>query len=228
MTATPLAATAGALGVSPVGFELSSAQKAAVLTVRNDGDTPMSVQVRVFRWTQKDGADQLAPTDAVVVSPPLASLDPHTDQVVRLVRLAPSPTDAEESFRVIVDELPSAPPPGSAPVVTLLMRHSIPVFYEPAAPVNAALTWRIESSKDGLMLVAHNAGRRRERIADVTAYDADGHPLGGHKGLLGYVLPGGDASWPCPGAQAGKPDPRRLTASTDLGPLDVRLQPASP
>ena len=47
----------------------------------------------------------LTPTNDVVASPPLASLQPNTDYTVRVVRTRKDPAVKEEAYRLLVDEL---------------------------------------------------------------------------------------------------------------------------
>lgn len=219
--AAPSAALAGALRVSPVGLDLPAERPAATLTLRNDDARPMAVQVRVFRWTQSPEGDRLEPTEDVVASPPMASLAAKGEQVVRLVRLAPAQA-SEASYRVFVDELPP-PPSERGRAVQLLMRHSIPVFFGTAGPHAPETAWSVERTADGARLVGVNAGDRRLRIAAMKLFDAQGRVVGEHAGLLGYVLAKASVSWEV-ALTAPAARPVRMTAETDLGPIDIALR----
>jgi fimbrial chaperone protein len=217
------AASAGALRVSPVGFTLPPQQAAASLTLHNDGDAPMTAQVRVFRWTQDASGEHLKPTKDVAVSPPFVSLQPNSDQLVRLVRLASAPADGEAAYRVLIDQLPASDAqPGQQ--VVLLMRHSLPVFLQSPRSNPAAVTWRAEAGDTGFKLRAANTGGRRLRVADVTLYDGAGQKLASQGGLVGYVLAGAEQTWTLPLAVSAKSQaPSRLHLESDLGPVDVVL-----
>jgi len=217
------AASAGALRVSPVGFTLPPQQAAASLTLHNDGDAPMTAQVRAFRWTQDAAGEHLEPTKDIAVSPPFVSLEPGADQLVRLVRVAGVPPEGEAAYRVLIDQLPATDVQSGQQVV-LLMRHSLPVFLQAPKSSPAALTWRAEATDGGLKLHAANGGGRRLRVADVTLYDGAGHKLAGQNGLVGYVLAGAEQAWTLPLAATGASQaPARLHAESDLGPVDVVL-----
>ena len=222
------AACAGALRVSPVGFELVQGRRATSLTVRNDGATTMTVQVRAFRWAQRDGGDVLEPTDDLVASPPFAELAPASDQTIRIVRPQPAPAGTqEESFRLLIDELPS---PGEAEdhVVRLLMRHSVPVFLEAGSPGRPDVAWRAEPAGEGLVLTAVNRGDRRLRVANLRLLDAAGRTLARQDGLVGYVLSHSTIRWTLVRARDAQPGgpPARIRAETDQGAVDAPV--ASP
>ncbi len=74
-----------ALTVLPVHVQIPQGQKAATLSVTNAGSAETSIQIRAYAWSQPNGDDQLTSTDAVVVSPPIATIAPGATQIIRLV-----------------------------------------------------------------------------------------------------------------------------------------------
>jgi fimbrial chaperone protein len=216
-------ARAGALQVSPVGLDLPAGHAAAVLTIHNDDDEPMNVQIRVFHWAQANDDDRYDPADDVVASPPIAPLAPHTERLIRIVRTA-APATTEQSYRLIVDELP--PPPGLADRrVQLLLRHSIPLFFGADAETTARVAWSVAASPQGLVVTGRNTGGRHIRIANLVLLDASGATIAGRPGLVGYILAGSEIRWTLPAAS--KPDAVavRLRADGDAGAIDAALSP---
>ena len=69
--------------------DLGAAGKTAVLTLKNTGDTPSLVQADPTQWAQEAGQDRYAPSDALIVSPPIFELSPGQEQVVRVGLRAP-------------------------------------------------------------------------------------------------------------------------------------------
>lgn len=191
--------TAGAAGlqVAPVTLTLQPTQQADGLTLGNTGDAPLHAQVRVFRWTQEDGADKLEPTRAVLVSPPMLQLPPAGTQLVRVIRAGAVPGGrAEEAYRIWVDELPVAPTGGKG--LQFVMRHSLPIFVAPAgAPPNPPqLQWALRNDGGQAVLEATNEGGTHAQLADLVFTDPAGQRIDVHAGLLGYVLPGARMRWP--------------------------------
>jgi fimbrial chaperone protein len=212
-------AQASTLRVSPVGLDLPAGQNAATLSLFNDDATVLNVQVRVFRWRQVDGKDVLEPATGVVASPPIAKVAPGTARTVRVVRLDPSLPDRQECYRLIVDELPPPLSEGGRQV-TLLMRHSIPLFFAASAG-KAKVEWRLDRPQDGPALTVSNTGGRHLRISNLRILDAAGDVLAERRGLVGYALPGAKMTWPT-GAFADAPG-LHLIADTDAGPIDAPL-----
>lgn len=119
---------ASSLRVAPIGLKLSAPQQAGVIRVWNDGRSPIQVQVRVFRWTVVGGKDVLTPTQDVVASPPMATLSPGVENLIRVVRVSGRPIAGKEGYRLIVDELPN-PAEQRAGTINVLVRHAIPVVF---------------------------------------------------------------------------------------------------
>jgi fimbrial chaperone protein len=124
------ASAAASLRVAPVELDVAKGGFSTSLMVWNTGKTPVRIQVRVYLWTQKNGEDILTPTKDVVASPPIGTLKPGGENVIRIVRIASTAVTARESYRVLVDQLPDPKGP-KAGVVSILIRHAIPLFFEP-------------------------------------------------------------------------------------------------
>ena len=90
-----LPAQAASLQATPISMEVVAPGATSVLTLRNSGDAPLQAQVRVMRWSQADGEEQLVPATDVVASPPITAIAPKGEQTVRLVRVAKAPVAAE-------------------------------------------------------------------------------------------------------------------------------------
>ncbi|WP_321790504.1 molecular chaperone [Burkholderia pyrrocinia] len=222
--ASAAVASAATLQISPVTIELPTSATAASVALSNPGALPIYGQVRTYRWTQENGADVMTPTDALAASPPLLQIGANAEQVIRLVRTVRDTPAAEESYRVLIDELPV---PG-APVangITIRLRYSVPVFVEPAtAPAPPRLDWRIEHDAQGLRLAVENRGGRRAQIAAVRLVDAQGTAHDVTRGLLGYALAGSTRHWPLK-LDANAAPFVRIQATVNTQPVDARLTP---
>lgn len=206
-------AWASGLQVSPILVEFDPAQQAQGLRLTNTGSEPLRAQVRLQQWSQEDREDHLAPTRALVASPSILEIAPGEQQLVRLVRLQPAPTAQEQSFRVLVDELPDEDSAQARPGLQFLLRYSIPVFVRPVDLPNrqppepqataltdlAAVRIHLEpGDAGGTRLVVANDGRQRVRISQLDIVGTDGARKPINQGLLGYVLSGRVMAWSLP------------------------------
>jgi fimbrial chaperone protein len=215
-----VAADAAALRIEPVLVEVFAPGAASTLTLRNDDDSELNVQIRVFKWSQSNGEERLEPTTDVVASPPAAKLAPKTDYVARIVRVNRQPIHAEESYRIIVDQLPQAQGK-AARTVNLLIRQSIPVFFTSKQNANSAVTWSLSYDGARLVVTAQNSGDRRLRIAALKLVDAEGKTVAFGNGLTGYVLSQSTMKWIVPGQGRGFTPSGSVTISAqgDTGPI---------
>lgn len=146
--ATP--AVAGRIAVVPIRIMVEPASSFCALHVSNQGDSPVAVQVRGFRWRQEaSGADLLEPT-GIRLNPAILTLAPQQKRLVRC-SLPPPSGAGEDSFRLLVDELPEGEPmPGT---MRTLLRLSLPVLRTPRG-ARPLLRW--STGPDGTPLLRNH------------------------------------------------------------------------
>jgi fimbrial chaperone protein len=220
------AAIAGSFEVNPIRIDLSAATRSAALTVRNNGTEPVVVQVSVQSWSQQGGADVLGATNDVLASPPIATIAPDKEQIVRVgLRRAPD-AGTELSYRLFLQEVPPPPRPGFQGLQVAL-RVGLPIFVQPTGgPAKAALTWNAELRDDRtIALRVENRGSGHVQISDVQLFAAGGkEPIAAVSQLV-YVLPGQSRDWSLKLTREGvnKNDTVQLKVSTDAGAIDTRI-----
>ena len=192
--AAAVPAAAGNFSIAPVRIELRGAQRTAVLTVHNDDAAPLLIQVSTLSWSQPGGEEEYGPTHELLATPPVFTLPPKADQIVRVaLRREPDPA-RELAYRVLLAEVPSAPAKDFTGLQVAL-RLSLPVFVRAAAPATAALNWRAQWQSDGtLSLTATNGGKAHLQISDFNLQFA-GSSASAHGPVSRYVLPGSAVSW---------------------------------
>ncbi len=224
--ATAPFAHAGSLQVSPTFVEIAAPAAASSITLRNSGSIPLKAQVRVFRWTQADGKDVLEPTTDLVASPPMVSVAGGKQAVVRLVRHTKQPLAGEESYRILVDEIPGLVTKTSTnqSSLQLAFRYSVPVFAMPQAKGKPSLTWSAAKRDGKTLITAVNNGDRRVRLADFRVKDARGKEVVVAKGLAGYVLARSSMSWVAPSTIQAGSTPILIAADGDQGAINAEAR----
>lgn len=203
-------ASASGLQVSPISLTIQSTQNADGLWLSNTGNSVVSAQVRVYRWTQEGGEDKLTPSRALLVSPPMLQLPVEGRQLIRAIRAGAPPSGpgaVQEAYRVIIDELPvDAPAAATSPApinsgakkgLQFVLRYSVPIFVQPAgeAPSSPQLRWSVRDDAGKAVLEVANSGGSHAQLADLNFTDNAGRRTAVHPGLLGYVLPGAQMRW---------------------------------
>lgn len=218
-----LPAWSGSLQISTTTLEVAAPGMATSMQLRNTGSTPINVQIRAYEWSQAEGAEKLTDTDRLVASPPFATIAPGREFTVRVVRTSVRPDRPEDSFRLLVDELPAGKT-NEGLGIRFTVRYSLPVFFSPASSRSAALAWKVAAARGEVRLTAINGGERRTRLAGLRIVDADGRTIAERSGLVGYVLGRSSMSWSLPATHAASLRPTAvLHASTDSGPINVPI-----
>lgn len=196
LIASAAAAGAASLEVVPTLLELPAKGGATQLRLVNHGDKAVEVQVEGFAWTQ-DRGETLSDSDAIVLSPPQAHLEPHATQIVRL--LVTSAAQVERAFRVVATELPD--PRERANGARVLLQFSVPLFAGDGAADSAHVVWTLRASGE---LLARNDGARRGKYTGLTLVAGDGTRRAVSPQSLVYVLSGAARSWAVPAMSPGE------------------------
>lgn len=115
----------------PIYPNIESNEKATAIWLENTGKSDAMVQVRAFKWNQKDFKDDYEVQTEIIPSPPVAKIKAGEKYMLRITRsIVPTP-NTEQAYRIIVDELPIKLSQDSAAdnsTVSFQMRYSIPLF----------------------------------------------------------------------------------------------------
>ena len=163
-------ASASTFNISPIRAQLTGTHRTEALTIMNADDSPVVVQIRVVRWSQKDGAEQLEDTRELLATPPVLQIPANSQQIIRIA-LRREPDSAQElTYRVIFEEVPQAAPKDFTGL-RVALRLSIPVFVAPAiGKANAELAWESRWLPNGqLEVAATNNGSGHLQITDFEA-----------------------------------------------------------
>ena len=180
-----------ALTVMPVHVQMPHGDKAETLSVTNAGNAETSIQIRAYAWAQPDGNDQLTATDAIAVSPPIATIAPGATQIIRLV-LRRTPEVKEETYRILLDQIPPAVEEGTVHVV---LRISIPIFALPKSRSASHLTFHLERRAQQLFVVASNDGMVHEVLSDLGLETHGGQKVDTTFSGSQYLLAGATRRW---------------------------------
>lgn len=183
---------AGALTISPVSLQMNENQKAISMTIKNDGAEATQIQLRVFRWRQEKGNDRFDETQDIVISPPFVTLAAQRSYNVRIFRKAASAVSAEQTWRIIIDEIPRpVDTRTTGEGVKISLRTSHPLFITPASAI-AELDWAMKRDDQGWYVSARNSGARHALLSDVYVIDQSTRQKTALKvnSVNGYILGG--------------------------------------
>ena len=99
-------AASAQVAISPVRVDLSDGHDKDVIRVSSQSDSTLSYQVEVVSWSQSgEQREVYAPTEDILAVPPLFTLEPGDEQVVRIGMLIEADAAKEGAYRMFITEL---------------------------------------------------------------------------------------------------------------------------
>lgn len=146
----------GGISLSQTRVVFISTDRAQILTIKNSGPRSWLIQSRV-----QQGLDN-ALNAPFIVTPPLFTLQPHSQQLLRIVSLGGRmPTDRESLFTLSLLAIPAAESQSivsnALGKVSLGIRFTLKLFYRPAGLVDG-----IEAATCRLRMISTSEGIRVE------------------------------------------------------------------
>ena len=185
-----LPATAGQFSVTPVRIFMAPKDRAVAVTVTNEGDEELVMQADVYVWKQEPGGDdRLTPSEDLFLSPPIIKLAPKSRQVVRLAMLQRPTSGEQQTYRMIVREIPEAKKAPKSVELQVAIAFSMPVFVTPAG-AKSELDCKVERSRaNAVAAVCANRGTAYAQPRDFSLNNVGGAKLAA-RDSGGYILPG--------------------------------------
>lgn len=220
----PVFSWAGSFTVAPVRVELSPAKPLGSVTITNDSEEPVKVEINGVAWSQQNAEDVYQDTRDLIVTPPVITLAGKSSQIIRLgLRRSPDPKN-ELAYRLFITEIrPQVKTEATG--VTMNLRMSIPIFVKPVAAAKTQLEWTAKRTENGsLLLRAVNNGNIHMQVANLQL--GTGSDIAGKMSSSAYLLPGQTGEWtvkPEAGHNFNSPS-LTLTGFSDAGDLKVDLK----
>ena len=222
----PQLAGAAAWDIDPVRVELSPEQQTAAITIKNDSDQATSIQIQTVAWSQVGGKDVYTPTRELLVSPPIVTIAPKSEQVIRAALRRQADASGELAYRINLQELPPPPAEGFTGVQVAL-RIGLPVFVQSQKGDAASkMLWSVVRMSDNQLKVGlRNSGNAHVQVSDFSLYvPGRDQPIVGESGS-NYVLAGQTREWLLKTSLTETLAGGRLhlKAFTDAGDIDTEL-----
>lgn len=194
--------SAASLQVSPISLKFELLENAKEIWLTNTSDQPIRAQTRVLEWTQNNNQDTLNPTRQIVASPAVTEIPAGGRQLIRVIKTVELDTRQEQSYRLIIDELPSAKKTEDQAGLQLLLQYSVPVFFQSKQDIqpknNITPLSLIQFSYNNNILTATNNANSHIRLSQLNYINPNGDKIPLVNGLLGYALAHQTMSWNIP------------------------------
>lgn len=212
---------AGTLNVSPVRLELPTDGSPKIVRLRNPGAKATMIQVETFMWDDPADPQSGAPSPNILAVPPVFEVGPDSEQVIRLALRQPTGSPIEETYRLVITEVPSEvgePDDG----ISFALQLNLPIFVTPEG-AKPDPSWSIRPAGQSNELILTNRGSAPVRVRSIELSKS-----GATAPLLeiiqgGYVLAGEELSWPLDLPATPLDGPLTLKADTNVGPLETTV-----
>jgi fimbrial chaperone protein len=149
----------GSFRVSPVRVSLDQDRRIKTLSVINDSDEDLTIQVDGWEWGQdEEGKDTSSRTKDLVFFPRIFTVPGKGEKQVKIGYDQKAPT-RERTFRLHVQEVPDETIGRERSALRMLVRMSVPVFVQPADGAKRAGSVEGALVKpDGITVLVQNTG----------------------------------------------------------------------
>ena len=157
LTLFSIPAQAGAFKVYPLSLSFDKRTKTSVLTLVNDGDQAVSIQIDSKQWLQDErGEDYYKDTTDIAFFPKIVKIAPGNERIIRIGFQGKRDSNQEKTYRVFAQELPDQSSKRSA--LSFALRFSVPLFIEPVQKTTKSSLFGASVQSGKAMLGIHNAG----------------------------------------------------------------------
>ena len=190
-----------------------------VLKIKNTHDRKKAVRLRGFAWRDSDDASNLDPSDDLLVMPPIFEVEPGSEQIVRIGLRQPAATETEQTYRILISEVPSEL--DSSEGVNFNLEINLPIFIRPEG-AKADPVWSLsDDGERSPALILSNQGNAHIKVLSVALEAPDGGSEAVDIGGKSYLFGGEERRWPLKTTLAELKGPIAVRAQTTAGPLEA-------
>lgn len=190
--------SSAAFRVAPVRIFFDSTTKSVAITVQNEDEDKLTVQVDAMEWSQDEkGEDVYRPTKDIVFFPKMVTIEKGKERLIRVGYDGKAADVKEKTYRLFLEELPEQPKPGQT-YVSMLIRMGIPIFINPAKETHGVNLQRTSMSRGALEVTVKNNGNSHVIVDKIKAVgtDAIGANVFTTEASGWYILAGNAIAYP--------------------------------
>ena len=166
-------AAAGVWRVIPILLEFDQKTRSGVITLHNEGENKVSLQINSMAWSQDSaGKDQYLDDAELIFFPRLLTIEPGKSQVLRVGLQIPA-TAVEKTYRLFIEEIPEPRKAEQGATIAIALRFGVPIY---AAPLMSEVRGEFAEAtlaKGTVATVIKNSGNVHFRIQSVQLIGRD-------------------------------------------------------
>jgi len=157
--------------IYPNRVELNESKYRQTFKLVNDDEGIKVIQIRLFKWSQKDGLDIKEPSKDLIIMPPVIKLPKGVEKIVRIGFRQPMVADSEITYRVEFKEIIQKE---QTTGISLAFKQSVPIYYSYNEKWKSNLSASEKYGTDEMAeFVLSNSGRRHSIIKNMKIVDQE-------------------------------------------------------
>jgi fimbrial chaperone protein len=169
----PRTVAAAGWRVIPILLDFDQKTRSGVITLYNEGESKISLQIKSTAWTQDSAGKDLYLEDTeLIFFPRLLTIEPGKSQVLRVGIQIPA-TAVEKTYRLFIEEIPEARKADQGATIAIALRFGVPIY---AAPLKSEPRGEFAATtlnKGTIATVIKNTGNVHFRIQSVQLVGKD-------------------------------------------------------
>lgn len=170
---SPASSGAGEWRVAPIRLDLGRDAKSGAVSIVNDSDDRLQVQMKAFEWTQDaEGKDRYEETGEILFFPRMMIFDRKEERILRAGIRVPAAAK-EKTYRLFIEEIPG-PRNAQGVNVAVAVRFGVPIFVQPLKPDPRGEAGPMTLSGGSLLVPVKNTGNVHFVVQSVRVAGKDG------------------------------------------------------
>jgi fimbrial chaperone protein len=171
LSSVPLA-HAGEWRVTPIRLDLGRDARTGVITVANDADSKLQVQMQAFQWSQDvEGKDVYTESNDIIFFPKIMIFEKKEEKILRTGIKIPA-VAKEKTYRLFIEEIPE-PRKSEGANVAIAIKFGVPIFVTPLKEEPKGEIEKPGMSKGAVKIIVKNSGNVHFRIESITVKGKD-------------------------------------------------------
>lgn len=162
----PSLAMASNWRVAPIKISFDVKTRSEVVTVTNESDQPLTLEITAMEWTQgEDGKDLYQPATDLIFFPKQLVIEAKKERVIRTGIKVPAVTK-EKAYRLFIREVPGPRQSGES-AVAIAIQFGVPIFVIPPKGEVKGEIAAVTMEKGRVNVTARNLGNSHFRVSRV-------------------------------------------------------------
>jgi fimbrial chaperone protein len=169
----PSLAISGEFSVTPIMLTFDGNTKSGVITINNDEDKKLQVQMKAFEWTQDEkGQDQYVESNAILFFPKIMEIEKKEQRILRAGITGPGGSK-EKTYRLFIQEIPEAGQKSNETQIRVAIRFGVPIFVKPQREEIRGQIDKIALGEGKIQTVVRNTGNSHFVIQSILIKGSD-------------------------------------------------------